>query len=200
MQKTTFLAAALLFASVKSLFAQPSLREQLALELACVAVHEGAFENYAETALIWQVLETRAHSDLRRLALLRRHSPRALGLKPSRAGNSVWSVELLKAPEAPPASIETQKPGWWRNKRAALWERVRRYALELVYGVELWRPCPGPGPWTWGFAGDWEGAIGRGLRPMGCTGVNNDGFTLFRRFVSPQRVVLVSAEDAAGSR
>lgn len=176
------------------------IKDRLALELAVVAAHEGAFMNLAETALIMQVLETRERSDLRRLALLRNHSPRALGLKPGEAGNTVWSVELLKAPNKPPASIEKVKPGWWQKARSLLWERVRRYALELVYGIELWRPCPGPGPYTWGFAGDWLGAIARGLRPMGCEGVDNDGFILFRRSVTPQHVVLVSAKDAAGSR
>jgi hypothetical protein len=58
---------------------------------------------------------------------------------------------------------------------------VRRYASELVYGIELWRPCPSA-PYSWGYAGDLESAwIERRLVPMGCEGTLNEGFTVAPR-------------------
>ena len=60
-------------------------------------------------------------------------------------------------------------------------ERRRRYASELVYGIELWRPCPAA-PYSWGYAGDLKSAwLKRRLVPLGCEGVMNDGFTVAPR-------------------
>src|SRR5690349_12026903 len=79
--------------------------DQLALELAVVAAHEGALENTRDTALVWQVVEARALGVQARLNFLRAHSPRALGRKTCNFGNCIWSRELLQAPEQPPASL-----------------------------------------------------------------------------------------------
>jgi len=150
-----------------------SARDQLALELAVVAAHEGALENARDTALVWQVVEARALTTQARLNFLRAHSPRALGRKTCNVGNCVWSRELLLAPEEPPASLSA---AWWKATRAPAWEELRRYASELVYGIELWRPCPAA-PYSWGYAGDLQSAwLKRRLVPLGCEGVMNDGF------------------------
>lgn len=150
-----------------------SARDQLALELAVVAAHEGALDNARDTALVWQVVEARALTTQSRLNFLRAHSPRALGRKTCSGGNCVWSRELLLAPEEPPASLSA---AWWKATRAPAWEQLQRYALELVYGLELWRPCPAA-PYSWGYAGDLQSAwLKRRLVPLGCEGVMNDGF------------------------
>lgn len=157
------------------------LIDQLGLEVAIVAAHEGAFANLAETDLVWQVVEHRASTTRGRLAFLRAHSGRALGRKPARSTNSVWSVELLNAPDKPPASLNA---AWWRAARAEQWELIRRRARGLVYGLRLERPCAGP-PYTWGGAMDVDGAYReRGLVPLGCEGVLNDGFAFAPRAIS----------------
>lgn len=157
--------------------AQPDVRMQLALELAVVAAHEGALANLAETALVYQVLESRRTTPGARLRLLRQHSGRALGRKPCGGGNCTWSVELLRAPDSPPASIDS---AWWRAAREPAWRAVQRYARGLVYGLDSWRPCP-MAPYSWGYAGDLEAAARRGLSPLGCAGVEQDGFALIMR-------------------
>lgn len=149
-------------------------RDQLALELAVVAAHEGALDNLRDTALVWQVVEARARTTHGRLGFLRAHSPRALGYKRCTTSNCVWSVELLHDPNVPPESLSAK---WWNTTRASQWERIRRYAAELVYGVELWRPCLAA-PYSWGYAGDLESAwLERRLVPLGCEGTMNEGFT-----------------------
>lgn len=152
-------------------------RDQLALEIAIVAVHEGAFVNAEETALVWQVVEHRAQTTAGRIAFLRKHSPRALGRKACRGGNCTWTPQLLKAPNAPPASLDA---AWWNAARAERWLLIRERALRLVYGIDDARPCPAP-PYSWGCAIDLDGARKRGLRPIGCAGLINDGFALARR-------------------
>jgi hypothetical protein len=153
-------------------------QDQLALELAVVAAHEGALENTRDTALVWQVVESRALTTQSRLNFLRAHSGRALGRKTCTFGNCLWSRELLQAPEQPPASLSAV---WWNATRANRWEELRRYASELVYGIELWRPCPAA-PYSWGYAGDLKSAwLERRLVPLGCEGVMNDGFTVAPR-------------------
>lgn len=155
-----------------------SARDQLALELAVVAAHEGALDNTRDTALVWQVVESRAFTTQARLNFLRAHSPRALGRKTCNFGNCVWSRELLLAPEQAPASLSKS---WWNATRATSWEGLRRYAAELVYGIELWRPCLSA-PYSWGYAGDLQSAwLKRRLVPLGCEGVMNDGFTVAPR-------------------
>lgn len=158
-----------------------SSRRQLALELAVVAAHEGALENLSDTALVWQVVEVNGgDSVIKRLAFLRRHSGRALGLKPcDRAGNCRWSVDLLRAPNAAPPSTDAE---WWHARRAQAWRLVREYAANLVAGGAPWRPCSRP-PRTWGYSGDVEKARARGLVPMGCAGTLNDGFEPLARVV-----------------
>lgn len=153
-------------------------KDQLALELAVVAAHEGALDNARDTALVWQVVEARALTTQARLIFLRAHSPRALGRKQCGVGNCVWSRELLQAPDEPPASLSS---AWWNATRAPAWMEVRRYASELVYGIELWRPCP-VAPYSWGYAGDLESAwLERRLVPVGCEGTLNEGFTVAPR-------------------
>jgi hypothetical protein len=153
-------------------------KDQLALELAVVAAHEGALDNARDTALVWQVVEARALTTQARLSFLRAHSPRALGRKSCGVGNCLWSRELLEAPDVAPASLSS---AWWNATRAVAWMEVRRYASELVYGIELWRPCPAA-PYSWGYAGDLESAwIERRLVPLGCEGTLNEGFTVAPR-------------------
>ena len=172
-----------------------SPRDQLALELAVVSAHEGALENRRDTALVWQVVEARALTTQARLHFLRAHSPRALGRKSCNVGNCVWSRELLLAPEQPPASLSA---AWWKATRALRWQEVRRYASELVYGIELWRPCPSA-PYSWGYAGDLKSAwVERRLVPLGCEGTMNDGFTVAPRSLTAlwQRHGVVEARKA----
>jgi hypothetical protein len=166
-------------------------KSQLALELAVVAAHEGALYSLRDTALIYQVLEARASTDRSRLALLRAHSPRALGISPCAGGNCTWSVELLRAPSRPPASMDA---AWWNAARADAWALVQRKALGLVYGVDNDRPCS-RAPYTWGGAMDLEGAYDRrGLVPIGCEGTANDGFAFM-----PRSLRVLSADVAKGS-
>lgn len=156
-------------------------RDQLALELAVVAAHEGALENPRDAALVWQVVEARAFGTQSRLWFLRAHSPRALGRKACTVGNCLWSRELLLAPDEPPASLSAS---WWKTTRESAWADVRRYASELVYGIEQWRPCPAA-PYSWGYAGDLESAwLKRRLVPLGCEGTLNDGFAIAPRELS----------------
>jgi hypothetical protein len=129
-------------------------KDQLALELAVVAAHEGALDNARDTALVWQVVEARALTTQARLMFLRAQ------------------------PDEPPASLSS---AWWNATRAPAWMEVRRYASELVYGIELWRPCP-VAPYSWGYAGDLESAwLERRLVPVGCEGTMNEGFTVAPR-------------------
>lgn len=166
-----------------------SAQDQLALELAVVAAHEGALDNRRDTALVWQVVESRSSTTQGRLNFLRAHSGRALGRKTCNFGNCVWSRELLKAPEQPPASLSAS---WWNATRATAWEELRHYASALVYGIELWRPCPAA-PYSWGYAGDLKSAwLERRLVPLGCEGVMNDGFK-----VAPPSLTQVWAKHVA---
>lgn len=159
--------------------------EQLALEVAVVAAHEGALDNLRDTALVWQVVEARARTTSGRLAFLRSHSGRALGLKPCNEGNCAWSTELLRAPSKTPESVDA---GYWRAVRAPQWELVQRKALGLVYGTDADRPCPSA-PYTWGGAMDIESAwLKRRLVPMGCHGTLNEGFR-----VAPKTLRAVAA-------
>jgi hypothetical protein len=153
-------------------------KDQLALEVAVVAAHEGALDNARDTALVWQVVEARAFTTQARLSFLRAHSPRALGRRQCGVGNCVWSRELLESPDEAPASLSS---AWWNATRALAWMEVRRYASELVYGIELWRPCP-VAPYSWGYAGDVESAwLERRLVPVGCEGTLNEGFAVAPR-------------------
>jgi hypothetical protein len=168
-------------------------RDQLALELAVVAAHEGALDNTPDTALVWQVVESRASTTQGRINFLRAHSPRALGRKACNYGNCVWSQELLEAPDEPPASLSA---AWWTATRAESWQVLRRYASELVYGIELWRPCPAA-PYSWGYAGDLKSAwIERRLVPLGCEGTMNDGF----RVAPPSLTALWHKQGAIEAR
>jgi hypothetical protein len=172
------LASAGPFISTASASTPRSQRDQLALELAVVAAHEGALDNPREAALIWQVVEARAETTQGRLMFLRAHSARALGRKTCSIGNCIWSRELLTDPEHAPASLSA---AWWNAMRAPAWLALQRYAAELVYGIELWRPCP-VAPYSWGYAGDLESAWReRRLVPIGCEGTMNDGFTVAPR-------------------
>jgi hypothetical protein len=167
------------------------LRDQLALELAVVAAHEGALDNLRDTALIYQVLEARAVSTAGRIALLRLHSGRALGRKPCEGGNCAWSVELLRNPHATPPSVDA---AYWTRVRAGDWTLVMRKAQGLVYGIDDDRPCLGA-PYSWGYAGDLKSAwLDRRLLPMGCAGTLNDGFAL-----APRSLRVLSADVAKGS-
>jgi len=170
-------------------------RDQLALEVAVVAAHEGALDNLEDTALVWQVVSSRADTTQGRLAFLRAHSPRALGIRECNGQNCRWSVELLNAPNAHPASVER---GWWEKVRAPRWREILRYARGLVYGIEVAEPCSAA-PYTWGGAMDVEGAYkDRNLIPLGCVGTLNEGFTHAPRVVSVKGSI--SAKDAAGIR
>ncbi len=163
--------------------------DQLALEVAVVAAHEGALDNLEDTALIWQVVSHRADTTQGRISFLRLHSPKALGRETCNDQNCVWSVELLNNPDIHPASIAQ---GWWEEVREQSWREILRYARGLVYGIDVSQPCP-ENPYTWGGAMDVEGAYtDRNLIPLGCVGVRNDGFTHAPR--------VISAKDAAGIR
>lgn len=196
---TAIVSAALLaLMSSSTAHAYRAPRDQLALELAVVAAHEGALDNTNDVALVWQVVEARAHTTADRLSFLRGHSPHALG-RESRKGlcmpedNCWWSAQLLKAPDRVPSGFAK---GWWAAARAERWLAVRRKAQELVYGVELWRPCPSR-PYSWGGAMDVNGAWKeRRLVPLGCAGTLNEGF-------APAPVELrqaISAAAASGYR
>jgi hypothetical protein len=187
------LAAAFLLFDALSARAQdstvPRLRDRLALALAVVAAHEGALDNVNDTNLIWQVVEGRAKTIGGRLAFLRAHSPRALGIEPCNGGNCAWSVELLSAPDATPTSVDA---GYWRKVRAEQWDLVRRRARGLVYGIDTERPCAGA-VYSWGGSMDVQSAYrDRGLVPLGCEGVANDGFA-----PAPKTI---SADDACGPK
>jgi len=157
-----------------------AIEAELALALSVVSAHEGALANLYETALVWQTAESRASTARGRLHFLRRHSPRALGLapcvrrSPEHVPNCEWTPDLLARPSEPPRALDAD---WWRAARAEPWARVQRYALALVFGVEMWRPCACK-PFTWGYAGDLDGALRRGLVPCGCAFVDQDGFAL----------------------
>jgi hypothetical protein len=163
--------------------------DQLALEVAVVAAHEGALDNREDTALVWQVVAHRANTTQGRIDFLRLHSPKALGREACTDQNCVWSVELLKNPDAHPASIDRK---WWEKVREQSWRETLRYARGLVYGIDISQPCPGD-PYTWGGAMDVEGAYkDRNLIPLGCVGVLNEGFTH-----APRMVSVISARDAS---
>lgn len=177
---------ALLASGVES---QRDARADLALALAVVAAHEGALDNLRDTDLVWQVVESRASSTAGRLRFLRQHSPRALGLEPCNGRNCVWSVDLLRDPDATPQNTDQ---GYWRSVRAPQWRLIRERAMALVYGAaDDARPCL-RAPYTWGGAMDHAGALKRGLRPLGCSGTLNDGFEL--------KAAAVSAQEASAGR
>lgn len=150
------------------------VREQLALDLARVAVNEAGFGSPADVVLIWQVVESRARSDADRLAWLRSHSACPTGqttreVALSRPGNCAWTRELDdsdRRPQSWPAAVV------WRPEA---WARVRRLALRLVYGLEQRRVCSSS-PSTWGGDMDAARALERGLVPVACEGTLNTGY------------------------
>ncbi len=166
--------------SIAGVYANPQtghcddVREQLALDVARVAVNEAGFGSPRDVLLIWQVVEANGRTDADRLAWLRRHSacPTAQTTREvalSRPGNCRWTRELDasdRRPESWPADVV------WR---AESWARVRRLALRLVFGLERRRVCS-VAPMTWGGPMDHERALERGLVPVECEGTLNRGY------------------------
>lgn len=161
--------------------ARPLTRDenQLAFDVAKVATNEGAFQNVlAETALVWQVVETNAKTTPRRIAFLMRHSGRVLGQReclPSRP--CFWTRELnLHGTIPPPLATSPKMIDFWNYRLVHKWWEVLEVARRLVSGVETFRPCPTP-PRTWGGSVDHARALRRGMKPLGCGPTQNEGYS-----------------------
>lgn len=182
----TVAAAAALLLAAGTVCANDGAQSELALAVARVAAHEGALTNVRDVDLIWQVVRGHGADARERLRWLRQHSPRALGLVPTKAwdGNG-WSAEL--SPRAlVPASVaaggDAQLVGYWRAVALPRWRLVLSRAQDLVARDVADGPCPSQ-PYSWGGVGrvtngadDREAAAARGLFPLGCRGTSNDGF------------------------
>jgi hypothetical protein len=157
-------------------YAAADVRDELALDLARVAVNEAGFESPADVVLIWQVTEANGADDATRLEWLRRHSACPAGqtsdeVALTRPGNCRWTRELVDGdarPESWPADVI------WRPEA---WARVRRLARRLVYREERRRVCSIT-PITWGGPMDHARALERGLEPVGCSGTRNEGYRI----------------------
>jgi len=151
-------------------------RQRLALALAQVAAHEGAFRNARELELIWQVVQNHGSTPQEQLDWLQAHSSRALGISPAReTDRNAWSSEL-NARGTIPASVVERDAGYWRVKVMPKWSSILKRSQELVGGASYDKPCPIE-PITWGGKMDLEIAAENGRYPIGCTDVLNDGFT-----------------------
>lgn len=125
--------------------------EALVLAVAHVSVNEGALQRLRETALIWQVTEGHGATNEKRLEFLRKHSPRALGLKPCGGiGNCDWSHQLTRAGTLPAAlAVTGTRADWWAIARQGRWEAVLAATEAMVRGADYVRPCKTT-PETWG--------------------------------------------------
>ncbi len=153
-------------------------RRALSLFVAKVAANEGALHNHADAALIWQT--TRVNGDKARdgrLGWLRRHSKRVAGIEPCLRGNCFWTPRLTRSSRMPRGFVPDAK--WWRDDTAAAWTALLGFVDSLVLNDRRDAdPCAAVEPRTWGSLElDLEGAMNRGLYPIGCgREVLNDGF------------------------
>lgn len=172
---TTTLAimALLLCAAPPGKADEPSVKQELKLALAKVAVNEAGFSSEADVALIYAAAGSMGTSHQTRLNFLRRHSRRVLGDRDCAEGrNCQWTRNLTWS--------DVQPLGWrsdlrWSPQR---WARVRRWASGFVEGTNRLRACPEV-PQTWGGTMDHARAVSRGLRPLGCrtlSGSLNEGY------------------------
>jgi hypothetical protein len=190
-----FTLAALLLYALCTLYTPVSAEspdEALALSLARVAAHEGALSNPRDLNLIWQVTRRWGTTSTERLRWLQAHSPRALGLKPSRPGNAnAFTAELSKTATIP-ASVASgasrQKLAYWQHKVMPKWQTLLGRARQLVGGAQYDEPCPIE-PVTWGGPMDHEIAAANGRYPIGCEGTLNDGFAPRAMLVAAGRVL-----------
>ena len=160
----------------------PSVRDELALAVAKVAVNEAGWRSPADVAMIYQITEARGDTDERRLAWLTAHSSCVLTDRPlddyeQRHGNCAWSRNL---------NVHDLEPaGWpqdllWSNF-VRRWQQVRRFAQMLVSGESRMRPCAET-PRTWGSRTlDHERAIAMGLRQVDCGSTLNAGYVVVTR-------------------
>lgn len=127
----------------------PTQRELgAALILARYAANEAGFGARGDMLLIWQVAETHADDLEGRVRWLRLHSRCVVAIRaPDEwpAGNCRWARHLDRSGRAP--------RGWsagarrWRRD-APRWAESLAFALTVVRGEELRRPCDGE-PQTW---------------------------------------------------
>jgi hypothetical protein len=157
----------------------------LALQIARVSANEGALVYRSTTALVWQVVrENGGNTRAKRSAFLSRHSPRVHRQKPCLRGNCFWSPFLSRSAEKP-FGLEL-KDIYWEQKVRPLWLRTLADADSFVAQHRADKdPCAIP-PRTWGGPMDREGAMKKGLYPIGCryeveenctSDSCNDGFT-----------------------
>lgn len=154
--------------------AQRGVHRELALAVAQVAVNEAtlALIQPADLYLIWQITEGHGDTPGARLAWLRSHSRRVLGIDPCTAGNCLWSAGLTWS--------DAEPPGWptalaWRGRYERRWRQVREMAARLVRGEEYEPPCVLT-PDTWGGPMDHARALAHGMVQVVCAGTANAGY------------------------
>jgi hypothetical protein len=157
----------------------------LALQIARVSANEGSFVYRSTTALVWQVVrENGGNTKTKRASFLARHSPRVNGTKACLRGNCFWSPFLSRS-GAKPITLDLNDI-YWSQKVQPVWLRTLADADRFVAENSTKEdPCPIK-PRTWGGPLDREGALARGLYPIGCLGSDgctrdscNDGFTTY---------------------
>jgi hypothetical protein len=148
----------------------------LALQVARVATNEGALQRRAQAALVWQTTRESAKTTEKRAEWLAKHSPRVHGTRPCRGGNCVWTPHLDRSGALPPGlGMPLQQ---WKILVQPVWLDTLAYVEWLVRGERKRDdPCRIQ-PKTWGCEADREGALKRGLFPIGCANTLDDGFTL----------------------
>ena len=149
---------------------------ELALAVARVAAHEGAFQNTRDLDLVWQVVQNNGDDNDKRLGWLERHSPRALGLVTPRVTDAnTWSAELDWTATVPASVAGGKDNYYWRVIVVPRWLSLLERSRRLVDGEVYEKPCAVE-PITWGGKMDHARAAAHGRYPIGCTGTLNDGF------------------------
>lgn len=168
-------------------YAAADVRDELALELARVAMNE-APGSPGDVRLVWEVVQTSARAPEDRLAFLRRHSgcvsPAGdcdrdgdvdeLDDEAARArpGNARWTRFL--------AEENVEPSGWprawsWVRLGMPAWRRTRELARRLVYEIDRRRVCE-ERPQTWAGKMDHARAARLGMIPVVCLGTTNGGY------------------------
>lgn len=147
--------------------------EDFALNVARVAVNEGALFSRPDAALVWQTVRVNAKPE-KRAEWLRKHSPRVHLDRPCYRGNCRWTPYLTRS-GAQPLGLDVRED-LWTIRIEPVWQDILQYVDFLVWTDRVADdPCPIP-PRTWGGSMDREGAIKRGLYPIGCATSQNDGY------------------------
>ena len=185
-----FLGTFLLCALYATTSRGAEVHTDLGLQVAKVAVNEGAFKYRVTVALVWQVVRENGGKTIESMSeFLSRHSPRVNGRKPCKVGNCFWTPNLDRS-DAQPLGLDFPndvKRNYWPKKVLRYWKDTLAYSDWLVRGMRKDHdPCQVK-PTTWGGPMDRTRAIREGMFPItcqlldGCKGdMCNDGYTTYR--------------------